>query len=309
MLRKGKVIIMAVTLQVQSVIYHNRKNSLLRALRSLANAIRVDRESAAVLGEVTVCYGDASASPVFSEEEIKDITETFSSFFAFRYVFFNQNTGSAKGHNLLGDMCTSDYMLIMNPDVLVCPRLFGNMLAPFFELGSKAGMVEARQTPIEHPKEYDRKTLETDWAATACAIFPTELFRELKGFDSDTFFLYCDDVDFSYRVRLAGKKVIYRPDCVVFHAKTLSATGNWQPTSAEVYYSQEAALMMAYKYSNMTRFKKLYKYFSESDETGKKVIQHFEDLKREGKLPEQLDPDHKVAHFVGDNYAESRFIL
>ena len=300
---------MPATLQVQSVIYHNETKSLLRALRSLANAIRVDREEASALGRVTVCYGDASSEPVFSSEETLRIKAEFAPFFEFRYTFFAQNTGSAKGHNLLGETCESDYMLIMNPDVLVCPRLFGNMLAPFADPAKGVGMVEARQTPVEHPKEYDRTTLETDWAATACAVFPAALFRELGGFDSDTFFLYCDDVDFSYRVRLAGKKVIYRPDCVVFHAKTLSVTGNWQPTSAEIYYSQEAALMMAYKYSNMPRFKKLYKYFSEADETGKKVVRHFEELKSNGKLPKQLDPDHKVARFVGDNYAHSRFVL
>ena len=57
---------MAVTLQIQSVIYHNEKASLLRALDSLSNAVRVNRESAKELWEVTVCYGDASAKPVFS---------------------------------------------------------------------------------------------------------------------------------------------------------------------------------------------------------------------------------------------------
>jgi len=31
-----------------------------------------------------------------------------------------------------------------------------------------------------------------------------ELFLELQGFDADTFFLYCDDVDLSWRVRLAA---------------------------------------------------------------------------------------------------------
>lgn len=301
---------MAASLQIQSVIYHNEKESLMRALTSAANAIRVNRETTAELGEVTLFYGDASEQPVFSEDEVAQISAQFAPFFQFRYMFFQENTGSAKGHNRLGERCESEYMMIMNPDVLLCPNFFGGMMSMFADPAKKAGMVEARQTPVEHPKEYDRKTLETGWATTACAIFSTELFRQLKGFDSDTFFLYCDDVDFSWRVRLAGKKIYYRPDCVVFHAKRLSAGAKWQPTNAERYYSMEASLLMAYKWSNMKRFHKLYSYFASlEDKNAQKVIRQFEKMKKNGHLPKQLDKDHKIAKFVGDNFTKHRFVL
>jgi len=300
---------MSVSLQIQSVIYHNEKESLKRALQSIANAVRVNRNTGKELGEVFVCYGDASSEPIYTEEEIASLNAEFGDYFTLRYTYFHENTGSAKGHNRLGASCNTDYMLIMNPDVVVCPRLFSGMLEPLLDPNSDAGLVEARQTPVEHPKEYDRKTLETEWSATACAMFSTETFRALDGFDSNTFFLYCDDVDFSWRVRLLGKKLIYRPDCVVFHAKRLSATANWQPTSAEVYFSQEASLFMAYKWSNHARFKKLYKQFSNGDEVGKKVVAKFDDMKANGKLPKQLDPDHKVATFYGDYYAKNRYTL
>ena len=301
---------MAVTLQVQSVIYHNEKESLLRALNSLANAIRINRNTTKELGEVTVCYGDASKAPVYTDLEVDALSKQFADYFTFKYTFFNENTGSAKGHNRLGESCSSDYMMIMNPDVIVCPKLFTGMIAPLLDETLNVGMTEARQTPVEHPKEYDRKTLETDWAATACAIFSTALFRELNGFDHQTFFLYCDDVDFSWRVRLTGKKLMYRPDCPVFHAKRLSGAGTWQPTSAEIYYSQESSLLMAYKWSNMERFKKLYRIFEAANTPeSEKVIKHFNELKKEGKLPQQLDPSHKVAKFVGDDYTEHRYKL
>lgn len=300
---------MSVSLQIQSVIYHNEKESLKRALQSLANAVRVNRNTGKELGDVFVCYGDASSAPIYTEEEIAALNAEFGEYFTLRYTYFNENTGSAKGHNRLGENCSADYMMIMNPDVVVCPRLFSGMLEPFFDPNANAGLVEARQTPVEHQKEYDRKTLETEWSATACAIFSTETFRALNGFDSDTFFLYCDDVDFSWRVRLLGKKLIYRPDCVVFHAKRLSATANWQPTSAEVYFSQEASLFMAYKWSNNTRFKKLYKQFANGDEVGKKVVAKFDEMKANGKLPKQIDPDHRVATFYGDFYAKNRYVL
>ena len=37
--------------------------------------------------------------------------------------------------------------------------------------------------------------------------------------------MYCDDVDFSWRVRLLGYKVIYRSDAPVFHAE--ASFGGW----------------------------------------------------------------------------------
>ncbi len=301
---------MALSLQVQSVIYNNEKESLYRALDNLANAARINRESSGELGEMTVCYGDASPAPVLSDAEVSAIAERFSSFFRFRYVFFGENTGSARGHNRLGEACESDYMMIMNPDVVVCPTIFSGMLQPFLDPALRAGMTEARQTPIEHPKEYDPVTLETDWATTACAIFSTETFRALNGFDAETFFLYCDDVDFSWRVRLLGKKIYYRADCPVFHAKRLSGDGKWQATSAEVYYSLEASLFMAYKWGNDELFAEIMNYISNSPgEVERKVLDTFNRKKNSGTLPKKLDPERRVAKFVGYFYTEHRFNL
>ena len=300
---------MAVTLQIQSVIYHNEKTSLFRALDSVANAIRVNRETTKELGEVVFYYGDASSERIFTEEDVSEIQSRFQPWFEFRYIYFQENTGTAKGHNRMGAECTSDYMMIMNPDVVVCPRLFSGMLEFFLDSSKNAGMIEARQTPIEHPKEYNRKTLETEWATTACAMFPTQVFRDIEGFDAETFFLYCDDLDFSWRVRLAGKKIYYRPDCVVFHAKRLSEKGSWQPTNAEIYFSREASLLMAYKWSNDKLVETMYEQFINGDEISVKAAKHFDELKKNGALPKQLDPDGKVARFVGDYYTVHRFVL
>lgn len=298
------------SLQIQSVLYGNEKVSVKRAIDSLANAVRINKKTANNLSDVVLCYGDASKVPVFSDEEISQIKAKYADALEFKYIFFDENTGSAKGHNKLGDICESEYMMIMNPDVIVCPRFFEPMFAFFDKEESDAGMVEARQTPVEHPKEYDRVTFETSWATTACAIFTTEMFRELDGFDYKTFFLYCDDVDFSWRVRLKGKKVYYAPKSVVFHAKTLTVNGQWSPTSAEVYYSAEAAILLAYKWSNQKRAEMLYKNFlSTGDPNLVKAAQKYKQLKDENALPQQLDSSHKVAEFVGDFYTKHRFSL
>ncbi len=298
------------TVQLQSVLFNNEKKALFKALDSLFNAAATSKKLEGKLTRLTVAYGDASPTPVFNEQEVEQIKEKYKENLDFTYTYFNENTGSAKGHNKLGANCTSEYMVIMNPDVVVCPRVFEIMLAPFFDKTKNAGMTEARQTPIEHPKEYNKKTYETDWATTACAMFSTETFNALNGFDNETFFLYCDDLDFSWRVRLLGKKIYYCPNAVVYHAKNLSASGKWTPTSAEVYFSAEASLLMAYKWSNNQRADKLYKIFSTSgDENLRKAAKHFKDLKDQNKLPQQLDPKHTVAQFIGDYYTKHRFTL
>ena len=101
------------------------------------------------------------------------------------YTFFGGNLGSARGHNELSKSNDADIFLIQNPDVIVAPRLIETMVTEFNTPG--VGIVEAKQLPIEHPKDYDPQTGETGWATTACTMIPATLFRELDGFDAEQF--------------------------------------------------------------------------------------------------------------------------
>ena len=295
------------TIQVQSVIYQNDPASLRRTIEHLANAIRVERESVAQLGGVKLIYGDASPEPILTEADLSALRAAFGADLEIEYRFFGFNSGTAKGHNLLAEGSRADYFMIMNPDILMSPRTLIEMMALMDD--ADTGMVEARQTPLEHPKEYDLETLETDWATTACALIRADVFRELNGFDSDTFFLYCDDVDFSWRVRLAGFKVRYQPLAPVYHAKHLDSKGKWIATGAEVYYSAEASLLMAHKWSNPKLVKKLLRIFSGASGAQQDAAKTFIKRRKEGTLPTPIDPEHKVASFRDWNYSGMRFVL
>lgn len=292
------------SIQIQSVIYNNQKSSLLKAISALKNAMDTYKKLNCDI-DATLVYGDASPERIFLDDDIKNIETMLDGTIHFNYIFFNFNSGTAKGHNIMGEQCTSDYMMIMNPDVIVTPQHFIEMLKLFDD---ETGIVEARQTPIEHAKDYDMATLETDWASTACAIFPTHIFNEVHGFDYKTFFLYCDDLDFSWRVRLLGYKIKYQPSAPVFHDKRLTNLAGWQPTSAERYYSAEAALFMAHKWSNPQRVMLLLKTFKESkDSYCIKAAAEYEKRLNANQLPSPIDADHKVAKFVGDKFEVSRF--
>lgn len=298
-----------ITIQIQSVLYHNKPEALERAWESLANAIEVCKKEGLMLEKPVLCYGDASAHPIFSEEDLERLQKQYGTVLPLEYTYFNENTGTAKGHNRMAQDCEKEYILIMNPDVVVNPRIFLQMLKPFQDPEMKTGLTEARQTPIEHHKEYDKATGETSWASTACALFPVAIFKEIGGFDEETFFMYCDDLDFSWRIRLAGYKIIYLPDAPVFHGKTLSADGQWIATNAERYFSAEAAVLMAYKWSNPQRVEELLGIFERADGMMEhKVVAAFKERQKTGRLPEPLDPEHRVASFTRQGYGQYRFM-
>jgi N-acetylglucosaminyl-diphospho-decaprenol L-rhamnosyltransferase len=76
------------------------------------------------------------------------------------------------------------------------------------ERDTRAALIEAAQFPIEHPKAYDPVTLETNWCSAACLLIRRDAFLELGGFD-EGLFLYCEDVDLSWRAWLAGWRCLY----------------------------------------------------------------------------------------------------
>lgn len=297
------------TLQIQTILYNNKKENLIKSMDSIKNAIKVSNSSNKEFNLISVCYGDASPSRVFSEREIQTIEQDFGESFKFKYTYFDCNTGTSKGHNLLAKNCNTDYLLLMNPDIIFAPSFLTEITKPFNN-DSNVGIVEGRQVPIEHPKEYSVKTGETSWSSGACTFIKTDLFHQVNGYDEKTFFMYCDDVDLSWRIKLLGKKVIYQPRAMVFHAKRLSTEGQWQPTSAEAYYSAEASLLMAYKWSNKKLLSKLIARFKTSaDENLIKAVNNFEMRKEKNLLPEPLDKAHKVAQFIEGNYSKHRFAL
>ncbi|NID15764.1 glycosyltransferase family 2 protein [Luteibacter yeojuensis] len=302
-------------MRVHSVLYGNELDRIITTVKHLNRA--ADLAIAAGAAEsVTLIYGDSSPHPLFSDEDVARLKSECYAIANIEYHFFDSNLGSALGHNtLLAAAANSltagvavDSVLIMNPDVMLAPDALIELARPLFD--TKVAMVEARQLPIEHPKEYNRSTGETGWATTACALIPFAVCQELGGFDNESFFLYCDDVDFSWRARIEGYKIIYQPSATAFHDKRLDKRGRWAPTHSERYYSAEAALLMAHKYSRPGILKDLLKQFADSPEDHIRLAAaNFLQRKEEGRLPAPIDPGHKVSVFDGPFYTKHRFEL
>jgi hypothetical protein len=169
-------------------------------------------------------------------------------------------------------------------------------------------LAEARQLPIEHPKDFDPLSGDTSWAAMAGVMLPIALFRDLGGFDSETFFMYCDDVDLSWRMRLAGRRIVYRPEAFVFHDKRLTPEGGWMPGEPERYYSAEAALLLPYKFSRPDLTEQhLHQFRASGDPNLLKAAAAYQSRVETGRLPQPIDPDHRIAEFVDGNYGRMRY--
>lgn len=70
-------------------------------------------------------------------------------------------------------------------------------------------------------KEYGLQQEEVFGACAAAAMYRREDFLKVGGFDED-YFSYFEDVDLSFRLRLAGGRCLYVPDAVVHHVGSAS---------------------------------------------------------------------------------------
>jgi GT2 family glycosyltransferase len=278
--------------------------ALLRSLdRSVAYA--QDRRS---VGPVSLLIGDSSPEPSLVPEQVAALQDPArrGALESVTYHFFDRNRGSAGGNNDLFRSAESDLALIVNPDCYASPGLLHQLC---LAIGAPdVGIAEARQVPLEHPKEFDRVTGDTSWASGACMLIRRQVIEEIGGFDEESFFMYCDDVDFSWRARLQGFRVVYQPTACVFHDKRLDAHGQIVAGEAEIYYSAEASLMMAWKWSHPELVERFGQDLLRSgSEPHRRAVEVFEDRRSNGRLPLPLDPVGKVAQFVGNDYARNRF--
>ena len=131
------------------------------------------------------------------------------------------NIGFGAGHNaLMADAFAGDTGLYIatNPDGAFHPGAI-TALCQMSAAHDHRSLIEAMQFPVEHPKIYDPYTFDTPWVSGACLLISRPLFDTLKGFD-DAFFMYCEDVDLSWRARANGFATRICPRALFLHGVT-----------------------------------------------------------------------------------------
>lgn len=138
-----------------------------------------------------------------------------------RYEHSGANLGFGKGHNVLMrrafDEDAVDFYLGVNPDGRLHPDCLAHLLRMAqAEADGPGSLLEAIQFPEEHPKWYDPRTFDTPWVSGACFLMPRRIFQATRGFD-ENMFLYCEDVDLSWRARIAGFRTRICPPAIFLH--------------------------------------------------------------------------------------------
>jgi GT2 family glycosyltransferase len=134
------------------------------------------------------------------------------------YAHAPENRGFGAGHNRLMaaafERGASAYVCL-NPGALPHPDALVELEAELAR-HHNPGLIDARQFPDEHPKPYDARTHLTPWTSGCMLLVTRALHQALGGFD-EGFFLYCEDVDLSWRARGQGFDVATAPEALVHH--------------------------------------------------------------------------------------------
>jgi GT2 family glycosyltransferase len=188
------------------------------------------------------------------------------------------NVGFGKACNLGANLVNSDYVLFLNPDAAVLPesvaRSLRFMQTPknanvgicgiqlLDESGHVARSCSRFPTPIGfviHSMGLDRifsklghfmtewphdKTQYVDHVIGAFFLVRRELFKSLNGFD-ERFFVYLEDLDFSYRAKQAGWRSIYLAEAQAFH---IGGGTSDQVKAKRLFYSLRSRLLYSFKH-------------------------------------------------------------
>jgi GT2 family glycosyltransferase len=167
----------------------------------------------------------------------------------FRTYFLRSltNNGFARGINLLARQGRAEFIFMLNPDTELEDGCLERLLNRAKE-DPAIGLCEARQQPREHPKAYDPETGETTWCTGAAVMVRRKAFEEVGGFDERIFFMYCEDVDLSWKFWVRGWKCIYVPDAIVNHYTQDLTPGKRR--TLENYFSFRNSLFLFYRFGS-----------------------------------------------------------
>jgi len=157
------------------------------------------------------------------------------------------NEGFAKGYNTALQQVFSDYYVLLNSDVEVTP----GWIEPIIELmesnaaigacqpkilsyankqlfeyaGASGGWIDSLGYPFARGRIFENMEKDTGqynqaqpcfWASGAAMFVRADMYHVLGGLD-EYFFAHQEEIDFCWRLQLAGYKVYVQPASVVYH--------------------------------------------------------------------------------------------
>lgn len=217
-----------------------------------------------------------------SDRSIEKLAVEFKSI---QFYFRDINDGFAGGCNFGARKASGDYLLFLNPDVILkdnsvfklkdylennteCGIVSGIMLnekneAIYFyndyptlrwELNqfSKKGYDKMISKLLNRKEIVEEKVFEVDWFHGAFLMMNKINFNALSGFD-ERYFMYYEDTDFCYRMkRILNKTIVCLPEVKVFH-RTQSSISNESNDNIFIFHIHRGKIIFLRHYHLIKR--------------------------------------------------------
>jgi GT2 family glycosyltransferase len=218
-------------------------------------------------GQAEVIIADNSSS-----DDSLDFME--KNFPGIRIIRLDKNYGFAGGYNLALSQVEADYYILLNSDIEVTE----NWIKPVIDLMQADPSIAACQPKIRsyhEPQKFEYagaaggfidkygypfcqgrifQSLENDegqydearevfWATGACMFVRADIFHKLGGLD-DEFFAHMEEIDFCWRAKNQGYKIMYCPGSTIFHIGGGTLPKN---NSRKTYLNIRNNIIMLYK--------------------------------------------------------------
>ncbi len=189
---------------------------------------------------------------------------------AAKIIYAEENNGFSAGNNIgisYAQKHNADYVLLLNNDTVVS-RDFLDALIKCAEHNTDAGIVTGRIYYYSKPDQlwysggeynrmngftnqilFDENILEEQEItfASGCLMLISGNCMNTVGELDDKFFLYSEDTDYCCRVVNEGFKIIWTPQCRIFHKVSSSVKDS---TALQQYYITRNNLYIIRKYCN-----------------------------------------------------------
>lgn len=180
-----------------------------------------------------------------STDNLADVLKDTSSDISLVLKKLDTNQGFAIANNIGARFAKGEWIVLLNADAYPEPDWLENLLKAA-EQNPQYNFFSSRQIQYNDPhlldgagdeyhvsglawrrfynhveKEYGLEQEEVFGACAAAAMYRRADFLNVGGFDED-YFSYFEDVDLSFRLRLAGGRCLYVPNAVVHHVGSAS---------------------------------------------------------------------------------------
>lgn len=191
-----------------------------------------------------------------------------------------KNYGFAKGNNIginyILNYSDADYIFLLNNDAVIKDTDIFQKMIRVIEEDSKISIVQPKLLYYQTKKinstglicdifgaVYHRGRFEKDcgqydkykenfFAGTGAALFlKRDNLKILDEVFDEKFFAYYEDVDLSWRMRLAGFKIVYFPDSVCLHKEGKTSGGSSPYTNYLICRNRLRAIIKNYSFRNL----------------------------------------------------------